>query len=74
MVCLWIREIAELHRGMAAKDSKVKDTALSAEMNAKEELKLALDRSQLEARRQHEGLLLQVMGSNLKYTNPLSPI
>ncbi|XP_054763059.2 TATA element modulatory factor-like isoform X2 [Lytechinus pictus] len=54
------KEIAELHRSIAAKESKVQETALSVEMNAKEELKLALDRSQLEARRQHEGLLLQV--------------
>ncbi|XP_030838014.1 TATA element modulatory factor-like, partial [Strongylocentrotus purpuratus] len=41
------------------KDSQVQETQLSAEMNAKEELRLALERSQQEARRDHESLLLQ---------------
>ena len=54
------REIAELHKKLAAKESKAQETALSVEMNAKEELRLALERSQQDARRDNEGLLLQV--------------
>ena len=54
------REIAELHKKLAAKESKAQETALSVEMNAKEELRLALERSQQDARRENEGLLLQV--------------
>ncbi|XP_072028179.1 LOW QUALITY PROTEIN: uncharacterized protein [Amphiura filiformis] len=60
------KEIAELHKKLAAKDSRAQETALSVEMNAKEELRLALERSQQEARRGHEGLLLQV--SDLQMT------
>ncbi|XP_038063639.1 TATA element modulatory factor-like [Patiria miniata] len=54
------KDLAELHKNIATKDSQVQETQLSAEMNAKEELRLALERSQQEARRDHESLLLQV--------------
>ncbi|XP_022093565.1 TATA element modulatory factor-like isoform X2 [Acanthaster planci] len=54
------KDLAELHKNIATKDSQVQETQLSAEMNAKEELRLALERSQQEARREHESLLLQV--------------
>ena len=60
MILLCRRDLAELHKCIAAKDSKVQETQLSAEMNAKEELRFALERSQQEARRDHDALLLQV--------------
>ncbi|XP_071796710.1 uncharacterized protein [Asterias amurensis] len=54
------KDLAELHKGIATKNSKVQETKLSAEMNAKEEMRLALERNQQEARREHEALLLQI--------------
>ncbi|XP_033096291.1 TATA element modulatory factor-like isoform X2 [Anneissia japonica] len=54
------KEIAELNKKIAAKDSMVQESQLSAEMNAKESLRLALERAQQESRMDQETLALQV--------------
>ena len=57
---LCYREIAELHKANAAKNSEAQQVALSAEMQAKEELRLALDRQQLQSKQDQEALVTQV--------------
>ena len=54
------REIAELHKAKATHASEAQKAALSAEMAAKEELKVALEEFQVLARRQQDGLITQV--------------
>nr|XP_021498031.1 TATA element modulatory factor isoform X2 [Meriones unguiculatus] len=54
------RELTELHKANAAKDSEVQEAALRREMKAKEELSGALEKAQEEARQQQEALALQV--------------
>ena len=53
------REIAELHKANAAKASESQQAALSAEMQAKQELQLSLERAQYQARRDQEALINQ---------------
>lgn len=54
------RELADLHKANATKDSEAQEAALSREMKAKEELGLALEKAQDEARQQQEALAIQV--------------
>jgi len=54
------KEIAELHKGNASKDSAIQHAALSAEVSAREELKLNLDKQQSESRHHMEHLLNQI--------------
>lgn len=54
------RELTDLHKANAAKDSEVQEAALRREMKAKEELSGALEKAQEEARQQQEALVLQV--------------
>ncbi|XP_027011595.1 TATA element modulatory factor isoform X2 [Tachysurus fulvidraco] len=54
------KELAELHKFNATKASEAQELALSREVQAKEELSLALDRAQEEARLQQEALANQV--------------
>ena len=59
-VVLYNREMAELHKANAAKTSEAQQVALSAEMQAKEELRLALERQQLQGKQDQEALITQV--------------
>ncbi|XP_072136638.1 TATA element modulatory factor isoform X1 [Mobula birostris] len=54
------KELAELHRVNAAKDSEAQEAALSHEIKTKEALSVALERAQEEARQQQEVLAVQV--------------
>lgn len=54
------RELADLHKANATKDSEAQEAALSREMKAKEELGLALEKAKDEARQQQEALAIQV--------------
>nr|XP_056720754.1 TATA element modulatory factor [Euleptes europaea] len=54
------RDLADLHKANATKDSEAQEAALSHEMKAKEELGLALEKAQEEARQQQEALAIQV--------------
>ncbi|NXB27647.1 TMF1 factor, partial [Eulacestoma nigropectus] len=54
------KELADLHKANATKDSEAEEAALSREMKAKEELGLALEKAQDEARQQQEALAIQV--------------
>ncbi|NXP57231.1 TMF1 factor, partial [Chloropsis cyanopogon] len=54
------KELADLHKANATKDSEAQEAALSREMKAKEELGLALEKVQEEARQQQEALAIQV--------------
>ncbi|XP_015280296.1 PREDICTED: TATA element modulatory factor [Gekko japonicus] len=54
------RDLADLHKANATKDSEAQEAALSCEMKAKEELGLALEKAQEEARQQQEALAIQV--------------
>lgn len=55
-----LRELADLHKANATKDSEAQEAALSQEMKAREELGLALEKAQDEARQQQEALAIQV--------------
>ncbi|KAM4582178.1 TATA element modulatory factor [Fundulus diaphanus] len=54
------KELAELHKAHASKASEVEEAALSREIQAKEQLSLALEKAQEEARIQQEALAHQV--------------
>uniref|UniRef100_A0A8C1GXQ6 TATA element modulatory factor 1 n=1 Tax=Cyprinus carpio TaxID=7962 RepID=A0A8C1GXQ6_CYPCA len=54
------KELAELHKANATKDSEAQELALSREVQAKEELSLALEKAQEESRLQQEALANQV--------------
>uniref|UniRef100_A0A8C3X2K4 TATA element modulatory factor 1 n=1 Tax=Catagonus wagneri TaxID=51154 RepID=A0A8C3X2K4_9CETA len=54
------KELTDLHKANAAKDSEAQEAALSCEMRAKEELSAALEKAQEEARQQQETLAIQV--------------
>ncbi|XP_007447704.1 PREDICTED: TATA element modulatory factor [Lipotes vexillifer] len=54
------KELTDLHKANAAKDSEAQEAALSREMRAKEELSAALEKAQEEARQQQETLVIQV--------------
>uniref|UniRef100_A0A8D1UWK8 TATA element modulatory factor 1 TATA binding domain-containing protein n=1 Tax=Sus scrofa TaxID=9823 RepID=A0A8D1UWK8_PIG len=54
------KELTDLHKANAAKDSEAQEAALSREMRAKEELSAALEKAQEEARQQQETLAIQV--------------
>lgn len=60
------RELTDLHKANAAKDSEVQEAALRREMKAKEEVSAALEKAQEEARQQQEALALQVGSAWLK--------
>ncbi|PIK49096.1 putative TATA element modulatory factor isoform X2, partial [Apostichopus japonicus] len=51
---------ADLHKSIAAKNSEAHEHNLSSEMNAKEEMRLAMEKLQQGSRREHEGLILQI--------------
>ncbi|NWR69789.1 TMF1 factor, partial [Centropus unirufus] len=55
------KELADLHKANATKDSEAQEAAISREMKAKEELGLALEKAQDEARQQQEALAIQVV-------------
>lgn len=57
---LFFRELAELHKANASRASKAEEAALSRDMQAKEQLTLALEKAQEEARIQQEALADQV--------------
>lgn len=54
------KELTDLHKANAAKDSEAQEAALSHEIKAKEELSAALEKVQEEARQQQEALAIQV--------------
>ncbi|XP_006865697.1 PREDICTED: TATA element modulatory factor [Chrysochloris asiatica] len=54
------KELTDLHKANAAKDSEAQEVALSCEIKAKEELSAALEKAQEEARQQQETLAIQV--------------
>ncbi|XP_035695818.1 TATA element modulatory factor-like [Branchiostoma floridae] len=54
------KEIGELHKANAARNSELQDMTLSAQLQAKEELRLALEQEQEKANRGHEKLVQQV--------------
>ncbi|KAI7794980.1 putative TATA element modulatory factor [Triplophysa rosa] len=54
------KELAELHKANATKDSEAQELALSREVQAKDELSLALEKAQEESRLQQEALANQV--------------
>ncbi|KAM4881272.1 TATA element modulatory factor [Thomomys bottae] len=54
------KELTDLHKANAAKDSEAQEAALSREMKAKEELSAALEKVQQEACQQQETLAIQV--------------
>ncbi|MFT7801451.1 TATA element modulatory factor [Arapaima gigas] len=54
------KELAELHKANATKDSEAQEAALSREIQAKEQLSLALEKIQEESRIQQEALASQV--------------
>ncbi|XP_054832798.1 TATA element modulatory factor [Eublepharis macularius] len=54
------RDLADLHKANATKDSEAQEAALSHERKAKEELALALEKAQEEAHQQQEALAIQV--------------
>ncbi|XP_074861308.1 TATA element modulatory factor isoform X2 [Carettochelys insculpta] len=54
------KELADLHKANATKDSEAQEAALSRELKAKEELGLALEKAQDDARQQQEALAIQV--------------
>ncbi|XP_027966222.1 TATA element modulatory factor isoform X2 [Eumetopias jubatus] len=54
------KELTDLHKANAAKDSEAQEAALSRETKAKEELSAALQKAQEEARQQQETLAIQV--------------
>ncbi|KAB1263980.1 TATA element modulatory factor [Camelus dromedarius] len=53
------KELTDLHKANAAKDSEAQEAALSREMRAKEELSAALEKAQEDARQQQETLAIQ---------------
>ncbi|XP_053455217.1 TATA element modulatory factor isoform X2 [Nycticebus coucang] len=54
------KELTDLHKANAVKDSEAQEAALSREMKAREELSAALEKAQEEAREQQETLAIQV--------------
>ncbi|XP_018535604.1 TATA element modulatory factor [Lates calcarifer] len=54
------KELAELHKANASRASEAEEAALSRETHAKEQLSLALEKAQEEARMQQEALANQV--------------
>ncbi|XP_005800713.1 TATA element modulatory factor [Xiphophorus maculatus] len=54
------KELAELHKAQASRASEAEEVALSREIQAKEQLSLALEKAQEEARIQQEALANQV--------------
>lgn len=61
-----LRELAELHKANVTKDSEAQVMALSREVQAKDELSLALEKAQEESCLQQEALANQVTHSHLK--------
>lgn len=58
--CNFFRELADLHKANATKESEAQEAALSLEMKAKEELGFALEKAQKESQQQQEALAVQV--------------
>ncbi|XP_068940249.1 TATA element modulatory factor [Petaurus breviceps papuanus] len=54
------KELADLHKANAMKDTEAQEASLSREMKVKEELCSALEKAQEEARQQQEALAIQV--------------
>lgn len=64
-----VRELAELHKVNASRASEAEEAASSRETQAKEQLSLALERAQEEARIQQEALADQVtQASHCRHT------
>lgn len=63
--CCVHREIAELHRSNAAQDSKAAETALSLEMQVREELKAQLEQERKSNKQEKESLITQVNDRSL---------
>ena len=60
-MCLFSsREIAELHKENASKQSEMHVAALSAEVSAKEELRLSMEKQTSQMRLEQEALITQV--------------
>lgn len=55
-----VRELGELHKANASRASEAEEAALSRNTQAKEQLSLALEKAQEEARIQQEALADQV--------------
>ena len=56
------REIAELHKSNATQDSRAQQAALSAEMQVREELKMAMEQQKQHHQQEREALIMQVGG------------
>ena len=57
---MYNREIAELHKSNVVKASEAQSAALSVEVQAKEELRLSLERQQHQSRLENEAYISQV--------------
>lgn len=53
--------MTELQRSAATKDAEVQEQALSAEVAARKQVEAALEEAQLQARREQEALMAQVV-------------
>ncbi|XP_025113068.1 TATA element modulatory factor-like isoform X2 [Pomacea canaliculata] len=62
------KEIAELHKSNAAQDSKAQAAALSAEMQVREELKMAMEQEQQRFKHQRDTLIMQIEDLQLSMT------
>lgn len=54
------KEIAELHKSNASQDSRAQQAALSAEMQVREELKMAMEQESQRYRQEREALITQI--------------
>ncbi|XP_076437011.1 uncharacterized protein LOC143276311 isoform X2 [Babylonia areolata] len=54
------KEIAELHKNNASQDSRAQQAALSAEMQVREELKMAMEQESQRHRQEKEALVIQI--------------
>ena len=59
------REISELHKANAAAASQTATAKLSVEMQAKQELQMAMERQQLTYKQQMEALMAQVSSTQV---------
>ena len=59
-VFIFNRELAELHKIHASNQSKATNEALSAEIQAKEELRMAMEKQSQQYKQEQESFIVQV--------------
>ena len=67
LIKIFSSELAELHKESAHKQSQAKEFALSAEVLAKEELRVNIDREKRKAVEEQERLAIQVSITTYSY-------